>query len=234
LPGRAERLPVAVELGLESDLRVRPALAITDPRLVDPHGHPAVPGELGQDAAVGAGIAQRLVHGGRAQSGNEEEHGMSAGGVGLRDDRPQAGSAADHLVVEHVEVLAAIAGTLVDDQRQCHPPAVAHEAELACLAADQRGRTFQELRHAADSLSLEHEQDVPWLDARGLGAAARHEELHQHPFVCLQLQRGPDVVGDGADPNAQLPSARQRIRRSLDGHDGHERHEQQETRERES
>ena len=227
MPGRPERLPVAVELGLESELGLGPALAVSEPGLVDPHGDPAVPGKLGQDAAVGARIAQRHVHGARTQTGNEQQHGMSAGGAGLRDDRPQAGSTADHLVVEHVEALPAIAGTLADGQRQRHAPAAAHEAELARLATDQGGRPFQEIGHAADALSLECEEDVAGLHTPGLRAAAGHEELHQHSFARIQLQRGPDVVGNSADPNAQLPSPRQCPRRRVDGHDGHERHAQQ-------
>ena len=67
-----------------------------------------------------------------------------------------------------------------------------------------------------------------WMPA-GFRAAARHEELNQHAFVGVQLQRGPDVVGDGADPNAQLTPARQRLRRSLHGHDERQRREEPES-----
>jgi len=60
-PHRRHRLAVRIEFGLKVHIHERPALAVADPRLVDPHCHVAALGKLIQDAAVRLRSAQRFV-----------------------------------------------------------------------------------------------------------------------------------------------------------------------------
>ena len=115
--------------------------------------------------------------------------------------------AADHLVVEHVEALAAIAGTLADGQRQRRAPAArAYRPSSHGRPPSSAAVALQEIGHAADALPLQREQDVAGLQAPGLRAARRARRaaparLRPDPASSA----GRNVVGNRADPHAQLP-----------------------------
>src|SRR5207244_5759154 len=208
-------LAVPIEFGIEIPFSKRPARAVSDPGLIDAHGHVAAFGELMQDSAVRLRSTQRFIERPWSHSFDQKENRMSACGAGSCDDRADARSAADHVMVENIEVVATIARALPQGHWKDDPLAVAHESDLNPLRGRHRGDRCERLLDTTNGCAIYREENITWSDAPIGSRRVGNDGFDQNARVSHQLLACSDIGLRRRQAHPELAFARPvSIRRS--------------------
>src|SRR5439155_10875013 len=166
---RAQRFAIPVELRGEVEIGRGTSFAVANAGLVDAHCDVPARGELTQDPAVRLRAAQRLVERPEAGALDEEDDRILPGCVRLRNDRADARAAADDVVVEHIEGVAAVARPFRQRHRPGEALSVTDDRELDALPGWQAPDRRQELKDAVDRAAIDRHYHVTRRDAFALG-----------------------------------------------------------------
>ena len=119
---------------------------------------------------------------------------MSARRVRPCDDRANPRGAADHVMVQNVEIVATVARALLQSHRKDDPLAVASETDLELLADRHRGDDRHHVGDTTDGLSIHGQQNIPLFDAIISSRRAGNDGLDQNARPSLELLARSDLI----------------------------------------